>query len=324
MGKLWTAAVFLALFFAVNTLKVSIFSSLLVCPVLPPLGRMLHAGVFIKFLLVCLFFIPILRIKSPIPFILAYALQALYMFVNLSYHAATEGYLHVTQYAGLFSEAFDLVKHNAVPSGVDARFLLIDAPFFFGALMLFPAVASINKRFIFKNALAAFAVALAVIAHGWSRVDAAERPLAMLDNKYSGDNAVVHRYGLLAFNITDLVNLADSKARIKRLDYGREISGNASGGARPNIIMIQVESMDAKVIAATHRRGAVTPFLNRLSRQCVYYPYVLSFHKAGSTSDCEFSVINSVTCNRCKTLPLKTGSAAISINLPWNQPIVRP
>jgi lipoteichoic acid synthase len=38
----------------------------------------------------------------------------------------------------------------------------------------------------------------------------------------------------------------------------------------------------------------VTPFLNSLSKECIFYPYTLSFHKAGSTSDCEFSIISSI------------------------------
>jgi phosphoglycerol transferase MdoB-like AlkP superfamily enzyme len=43
-----------------------------------------------------------------------------------------------------------------------------------------------------------------------------------------------------------------------------------------------------------HKGKHVMPYLHRLSTQSIYYPFVMSYHKGGGTSDCDFSVLNSV------------------------------
>jgi phosphoglycerol transferase MdoB-like AlkP superfamily enzyme len=170
----------------------------------------------------------------------------------------------------------------------------MDLPLFVGIVLLYPRIVLIDKRFIFNKAPAVFAALLISFLYKWQAADAAQRPMAILNDRYSCDNTVVHNYGLLTYNVIDLLNIGDSKSRINRLDYGKPLIGKAPGGPPADFLLVQVESMDANIVNARHRGEWVTPFLHDLSETSVYYPYVLSFHKAGSTSDCEFSIINSV------------------------------
>ena len=43
----------------------------------------------------------------------------------------------------------------------------------------------------------------------------------------------------------------------------------------PNIVAIQVEAMDSNVINQKYKDKYITPYLNSLSQENVYYPYVL-------------------------------------------------
>jgi phosphoglycerol transferase MdoB-like AlkP superfamily enzyme len=67
-----------------------------------------------------------------------------------------------------------------------------------------------------------------------------------------------------------------------------------STGRHPNILIVQVESLDAYIVNYRHRKRYVTPYLHDLMKKSLYFPYTLSYHAGGSTSDCEFSTLNSV------------------------------
>jgi phosphoglycerol transferase MdoB-like AlkP superfamily enzyme len=62
----------------------------------------------------------------------------------------------------------------------------------------------------------------------------------------------------------------------------------------PNIIAIQAESLDANAVNLYCGGFPVMPFLHALKEKSIFYPYMMNYHKAGGTSDAEFSVLNSV------------------------------
>ena len=77
--------------------------------------------------------------------------------------------------------------------------------------------------------------------------------------------------------------------------------GTENSGEQPNIILVQLESLQASVIGQEIGGEEVTPYLNTLEEEMLYFP---SFHHQtheGRTSDAEF-VINS------SLHPLRTGS----------------
>lgn len=52
--------------------------------------------------------------------------------------------------------------------------------------------------------------------------------------------------------------------------------------------------MESSIVRQLHDGNPVMPYLHSLTKQSVYYPYMLAYHFGGGTSDCEFSAINSV------------------------------
>lgn len=76
--------------------------------------------------------------------------------------------------------------------------------------------------------------------------------------------------------------------------YGKEQVSVDTTKTQPNFVIIQVESMDANVINQKHDGKYIAPFLHSLSNNSIFYPYMLSYHMGGGTSDVEFSIINSL------------------------------
>jgi lipoteichoic acid synthase len=245
-----------------------------------------------KFVFINAIGIILLRIRWRLPMVIFYLLQTLYLVVNTLYYYSFQGYLHISQYLGLFSEGFDLITHAALPWDARSLLVCIDLPFLVGVLVCYPRLSALNKKYAFRPIMYATSILLIVYVYKWEAPQ--ESPLHTMNNAYASDVSVVQRYGLLTFNMMDLLNFRDAQSHIKHLNYGPAFSAPDSGGEHPNIIIIQVESLDANIINFQYKKGYVTPFLNALSKECIFYPYMLSYHFAGGTSDCEFSTINSV------------------------------
>jgi phosphoglycerol transferase MdoB-like AlkP superfamily enzyme len=91
-------------------------------------------------------------------------------------------------------------------------------------------------------------------------------------------------------------NYSETKM-IEHLEYGPEQEHKeavASINSKPNYVFIQVESMDANIVRHEYGGSYEMPNLKSLAENNIYYPYTLSYHKGGGTSDAEFSIINSV------------------------------
>jgi lipoteichoic acid synthase len=216
------------------------------------------------------------------------------MFVNLSYHFHFHGYLHINQYIELFSEAFDLIKHNAVPQSSFFWLFLIDFPFFITCIIFYRKISLFVKRFTAKSGIFIGGGVLIYCASIWDPIQKTGSVLDIMNDAYSSDHHVVQKYGLLAFNLMDLLKFKEAKIRIEKFDYGRTIFPKVTDSTHPDFILIQVESLDSYIIGHRYKNKLIMPFLTSLSERCIFYPYALSYHKAGSTSDCEFSIINSV------------------------------
>jgi lipoteichoic acid synthase len=225
-------------------------------------------------------------------FIVFYVGQMLYMAVNLSYHFSFDGYLHISQYLGLCSEAFDLVKHSAVPGDVRLLWVLADVPFAVGLFLSYSSLSIIPPRIRVRILL--YGCIASLIVFFW-RTDATRDTIArVMNDPYSSDISVVNKYGLFAFNIVDLVNYHDGIRLIKRISYGPEVSSDGRAAPHPDIVTVQVESLDAYIVEAVCKNVFIAPYFHELASTSVYYPFMLSYHEAGSTSDCEFSTINSI------------------------------
>jgi phosphoglycerol transferase MdoB-like AlkP superfamily enzyme len=108
------------------------------------------------------------------------------------------------------------------------------------------------------------------------------------------ESPIVERYGTLVNNVVGLLGNKAYEELTQNLNKSKCISSEAENKDTPNFVIVQVESMDSNLINMQYKNQYITPFLHSLSQKSVYYPYVLSYHMGGGTSDAEFSMINSI------------------------------
>ncbi|MBN2656119.1 MAG: sulfatase-like hydrolase/transferase [Spirochaetales bacterium] len=99
------------------------------------------------------------------------------------------------------------------------------------------------------------------------------------------------KYGTLYSQIYDLT--INELEYIDKIEYGPPLEIPEKDHLS-NIISIQVESLNADLIGLEYSGVEIMPFLNDAARNNIYFPYLLSQHKTGNSSDAEFSVFNSV------------------------------
>ncbi|MCU0608266.1 MAG: LTA synthase family protein [Chitinispirillaceae bacterium] len=289
------ALCFFIAFILVNTGKIVVFKSLITESAATLKIAALLPGFFGALVVMTACFIVLTRLNYRFPIIVFYVFQTMYVTANLLYFAAFQGYLHISQYMGLFSEGFDLLTHAAIQWDAHSLFMVADLPLLIGVLILYPRIYVLNKKRLFKPVAYGVSIVFLIYFYRWEVP--MESPLATMNNAYAADAAVVKKYGLLTFNILDLLNLKGSHELISRLSYGPVLSPVKTDTVpmpAPNILILQIESLDAYIIHQKHHKRHVAPYLHSLSEKCVFFPYLMSYHLAGSTSDCEFSTINSV------------------------------
>ncbi len=280
----------LFLFIAANAAKIVVFNSMLT--------QEGEAVFLLRKLLMTLLLIgalyPLFFIyRSRAAIIAAYAIQALYLAAGITYYYYFHTYLHLVQAVPLLSEALSTAGNSAVRPDLRALVSILDLPFF----ILF--MRGIWRRP--KPAKRELMAAVSVIAASLLVFSASEaisgkngNALSNLANDtYSGESPIVEKYGTIAANLVSVWQSGGGLLE-KQLEYGAERTFEATGLPAPNLVIIQVESMDSAIISRKYKGAYVTPFLHSLTKTAVYYPFMLSYHKGGGTSDSEFSILNSV------------------------------
>lgn len=111
---------------------------------------------------------------------------------------------------------------------------------------------------------------------------------------FYGEEAVVKRYGLLLNILLSYVSSGDEGAQFAAVASTRRIVSKDRPNSQPNLVAIQVESLDAAMVGLTVDGKLVMPFLTDLSKRSFYRAHTLVYHGVGGTSDAEFSIINSM------------------------------
>lgn len=234
------------------------------------------------------------RFKKPYVFVALYIIQCFYLEINLSYFIYYGDYIHLGNYFYLFREVLEVMTEGLVPMNVKMSIPLMDLPLFFFLVISYPRLrnlfAAVNVR-----PLSNFSIGilfLAIIYSCW--ILFSDRLIAPITNVSLRDRFIIEKYGMVAHNIIDMLRLSTEQKVIDGVVYGKQFS--LSNGLRKNfnVITIQVESLDAGIIGLKYKNEYVTPFLSELSKNSIYYPYTLSYHGSGGTSDSEISVFNSV------------------------------
>lgn len=222
-----------------------------------------------------------------------YVLQALYIFANLAYFLYFKSYLHLFNSLAVLNEGLWAVGNLAFPWDIKLLVAVVDIPFFIYAFLRMPRAAkpAVNSPWARKAVLVCLAVLLVLEGVNF----AYSCSLYHVVKGRVGESLLVERYGTLLNSIVSFSSIKNEKKLIESFDYGPVTSGNKTGqGEGPNIVIIQVEAMDAHIVRHKYEGQYVMPFLNSLADKSVYYPYVMSYHTAGGTSDAEFSIINGV------------------------------
>lgn len=283
------SAVFL--FFVLNAAKVAAFNFYIVAD---QNRGMLVYKLYTSFLLVLIFYPVILRIKSRIVFIVIYFVQALYIVVNVTYYSYFHNYLNILQSVLLFKESFVTASHFAVPFFTFQLIVFLDLPFFAIIAFFYKRIYSAGTRLYLYRMATVLTSAIILISLEVKSHANGNSLKSMIGNEFLGESRVVEKYGTVVNNLTGLFLKKNESELIKSFRYGKEISGEAQAEEKPNIVILQVESMDSNIVNKKHGGRYVTPFLHSLKRESVYYPYMMSYHEGGCTSDAEFSVINSI------------------------------
>ncbi|HEX3028413.1 MAG TPA: sulfatase-like hydrolase/transferase [Clostridia bacterium] len=240
---------------------------------------------------VCLF---IFRFRKPYLFILAYLLQAVYMFVNLAYYLYFHSNLHIFHSAVLLTEGARAAGQLAIPASPWFFALALDFPAFLYLLFNCSKIAELSSRIRLKRNL--FIIGCITVLFVFEGINYfSGYSLVQFSKNYAvSEPLIVERYGTLANSLVDLVVNNTDSVLAGQLKYGKAIMSAGQNTAKPNFVIIQVESMDASAVNQKHNGKYVMPFLHSLAQKNVYYPYTMSYHKAGATSDSEFSTIDSL------------------------------
>jgi lipoteichoic acid synthase len=250
--------------------------------------HLLLAHVLTTFGFSTLFVLLTLKSKRRIWFITWYVTYAFLLFLNTNYFEFYGKFLHLTSAYILIPEAIILTKNLAVPFDVWDLIFVVDLPIFFCLLRM-----HIKKEIRFPHFKATLGVAAAATLCGsgllfFLPVNYNSKMLSQAEN-----SAIIARYGFTGYFIKDILKPSDNDS-IKTIRYGQLISGTGTSGRHPNMVLIQIESLDANIINYRYRGQYVTPFLHDLTAKSLYFPYTLCYRKLGGTSDCEIAVNNGI------------------------------
>ncbi|MEJ5166048.1 MAG: LTA synthase family protein, partial [Thermoanaerobaculia bacterium] len=108
---------------------------------------------------------------------------------------------------------------------------------------------------------------------------------------FSADFRTLEKFGLPFYQLQNFLKKAD---RPENLKISESFIAREGKDKKYNLIFIQVESLDTSIIMEKYKEEPVMPYLYKLKDQSIFYPYVISYHYGGGTSDCEFSIFNSL------------------------------
>ncbi len=279
------------LFMVMNTFKIALFNHCII-----PEGDLLSFGYKLEitaFVFVLVYTV-IFAVRNRVLFILFYIIQTVYTLAYISYYLYFRSYLHVMQWFTLFSEAFSAAENMAVPKTSQLLIAFIDLPCFVYILLKYFKIFDVRKRL---KSLRHVLIIISVISLAFIEVVNYRADYSLvhfIDGRFAGESRIVQRYGTFINNIVGIYLNKSDKEMISRFSYGSDKYATGDSKDKPNFIMIQVESMDSNIVNKKYKGSYIMPFLHSYGEKNIYYPYVLSYHMGGGTSDSEFSIINSI------------------------------
>ena len=233
--------------------------------------------------------------RHRLSFTLFYLVQAVYLVVNMLYFLSLKDYLRLDELLVLAEQAMFVVPYCYGDINPMYLLMFVDLPLFLAVLFLpMPAVHLDPRRlrrleWLF---LAAYLVGLPVAYQTFQQRDRLT-PWDLDPDPKTAEELYVQKHGLLLFTVFDSL-FTRRNYRAMELRVSKNTTLFPQRKPPRNIVMIQIEAMGASVLQARHGGKYVMPYLHRLSTQVMYYPFMMSYHKGGGTSDCDFTVLNSI------------------------------
>ena len=288
------------IFILLNTLKTVIYNLFLLPQANSDIFTYKFWFVLITSTIVLLF---VIGICSRVCFAIILIIQGIYMFTNISYYLYYHSYLHIMQWFSLFKEAAISASHLANPQSAQLLIVFLDVPVIIYLLIKFysPELKTIRKSKI-RYAVIALCLICLTVTEGIN-ISSNKSINDFIGDRYSGESKIVERYGTTVNAAINIFNNYSEEKLISQFEYGNLQEGNKDSLSAlpnnqtqqaPNFVIVQVESMDSNIVKQKYNDQYVMPFLAGLMDTSVYYPYTLSYHQGGGTSDTEFSIINSI------------------------------
>ncbi|MEI6213709.1 MAG: LTA synthase family protein, partial [Desulfuromonadales bacterium] len=250
---------------------------------------------------VYLYFVATLATGSRLIFVASYLLQAIFIAVALNYNFIFASNIHINIISKLYWE-FLAVGENALSTttAAAAGIALLDVYFAVKLVRDFKNIRSVvfgDTGICVRQIIAGgVALVLAVTSvNAYEFLETGNSP----DRYKEIEDYSLHHYGMFASSYLELYNFRNTKESVNKLKRWREgnsqqISGKRQQGGVPSVLLIQVESLDANIIGQKWHGKLITPYLSRIAKENVYFPYTLSYRSAGGTSDTEIAILNNV------------------------------
>ncbi len=285
-----TCVVFTFIF--INILKLSLFDYFLLGDRASAINLLYKALISAPLVVLAVYLL--FKLKSKAGLISFYVIQTIYILANMAYYTYFHSYMHITQWVSLLFEGFTVAKNLSVPLDSKMLLVLIDLPIFIYIFSKFPVLREIRFKMKKLNILAVCVATVVLVFAEISYYGNDHTKAALNQNITTSETLIVEKYGTMANQIVNTITNNSDKELPSKLKYGEEQTSVGRNSEKPNIILIQVEALDGSIIDTKYNGEFVTPYLNSLSNSSVYYPYTLSYHMGGGTSDAEFSAMNSI------------------------------
>ncbi|MGE5473282.1 MAG: LTA synthase family protein [Ignavibacteriales bacterium] len=183
-----------------------------------------------------------------------------------------------------------MVIHKSAPRNANQLIAVIDLPVF---MYLYVKHNQFLKTMHYEDNIILACLVLILVIESINFLKG--KSLIQLIKRYpQSESTVVENYGTLINMLIDFCMFHNNDEIAKQFNYGEPKTIKSESLKKPNIIIIQMESVDSNSVNLTHDGSYVMPFLHSLTDKSIYYPYMMNYHKAGGTSDAEFSIMNSV------------------------------
>lgn len=281
----------LSAFLLLNVFKVTVFNNFIV----PDRAASAFQYKFVvTFLALSVFYLAAFGIKARLVIAAGYLLQTVYILVNMSYFIYFNSYISPMQWFALLNEGFLAASHSSAPLSLKLLIVFIDLPALIYLLVSYSNVHMASKRLYFYRYMAIVLALLALTCIEIRNYSNGKSLAEYMSSKYTGESHIVERYGTVVNGAVNLVKSRNEGALISNFVYGHEVAVSEAVQDKPNFVIIQMESVDSNAITQKHQGAYIAPYLNSLSDASIFYPYTLSYHEGGGTSDVEFSVISSI------------------------------